>query len=39
MTNIDWYRIIDANTLDTPALVVYPDRIKKNINLLVSMDR
>jgi D-serine deaminase-like pyridoxal phosphate-dependent protein len=32
-----WYNINNINTLDTPALVVYPDRVKTNISLLVSM--
>jgi D-serine deaminase-like pyridoxal phosphate-dependent protein len=33
----DWYSINDVENLDTPALVVYPDRIKQNIGLLKSM--
>lgn len=28
-----WYTIADADQLDTPALVVYPDRVKYNIDL------
>jgi D-serine deaminase-like pyridoxal phosphate-dependent protein len=33
----DWYIIDDVEKLDTPALVVYPDRVKANIDLLKSM--
>jgi D-serine deaminase-like pyridoxal phosphate-dependent protein len=37
MTDKEWYIIDDIDTLDTPALVVYPDRVKQNIGLLKSM--
>lgn len=30
----DWYTIKNVEQLDTPALVVYPDRIKENISML-----
>jgi D-serine deaminase-like pyridoxal phosphate-dependent protein len=33
----DWYTIDDVEKLDTPALVVYPDRVKANIDLLKTM--
>jgi D-serine deaminase-like pyridoxal phosphate-dependent protein len=33
----DWYRISNIDEVDTPALVIYPDRVKKNIELLKSM--
>lgn len=33
----DWYRINNINEIDSPALVIYPDRVKKNIALLKSM--
>ena len=33
----DWYRIDNMNEIDTPALVIYPERVKKNIELLISM--
>jgi D-serine deaminase-like pyridoxal phosphate-dependent protein len=33
----DWYIIEDVDKLDTPALVVYPDRVKGNIGLLKGM--
>lgn len=33
----DWYRIDNMNEIDTPALVVYPGRVKKNIELVISM--
>ncbi|MFD2873281.1 D-TA family PLP-dependent enzyme [Mucilaginibacter ximonensis] len=32
----DWYHISDIDELDTPALVVYPDRVKQNIATLVG---
>lgn len=32
-----WYHIKDADQLDTPALVIYPERAKENIRLLKSM--
>ena len=32
-----WYWIDDVARLDTPALVVYPDRVKQNIARLISM--
>lgn len=34
---MDWYTIEDIHQLDTPVLVVYPDRVKQNIGTLVSM--
>lgn len=34
---MDWYRISNVDQLDTPALVVYPERIKENIRLAVEM--
>ena len=30
----EWYTIRNVDDLDTPALVIYPDRVKKNIELL-----
>lgn len=33
----DWYRIKNIEDLDTPALVVYPDRVKQNIALAITM--
>ncbi|MXV49691.1 D-TA family PLP-dependent enzyme [Pedobacter sp. HMF7647] len=32
-----WFSIADVDKLDTPALVVFPERIKHNINLLKTM--
>jgi D-serine deaminase-like pyridoxal phosphate-dependent protein len=32
----NWFNILDVDLLDTPALVVYPDRVKYNIALLKS---
>eukprot|EP01037_Dinobryon_pediforme_P007131 gene7131-7198_t len=37
MANNPWYTIDNVNELDTPALVIYPDRIKQNISLLTGM--
>ncbi|MES1226291.1 MAG: D-TA family PLP-dependent enzyme [Bacteroidota bacterium] len=36
-SNPNWYRIDNINELDSPVLVVYPDRVKANINTAVSM--
>ncbi|SEO96313.1 D-serine deaminase, pyridoxal phosphate-dependent [Mucilaginibacter gossypiicola] len=33
----NWYNIQDIDKLDTPALVVYPDRVKTNIATLTGM--
>ena len=33
----EWYRINNIEEIDSPALVIYPDRVKKNIALLKSM--
>ena len=32
----EWYEINNAKTLDTPCLVVYPDRITENIRLMIQ---
>ncbi|WP_295673754.1 D-TA family PLP-dependent enzyme [uncultured Mucilaginibacter sp.] len=37
MTQKEWYIINDIDQLDTPALVVYPDRVKHNIALVKDM--
>jgi D-serine deaminase-like pyridoxal phosphate-dependent protein len=37
MTAQDWYIINDTENLDTPALVVFPERVKQNIAMLKSM--
>jgi len=38
-TNVqdDWYVINDIDSLPTPALVIYPDRVKNNIDKLLEM--
>ncbi len=36
MQNTAWYWIENTETLNTPALVVYPDRVKYNIDLIIS---
>ena len=33
----DWYTIEDIDKLDTPVLVVYPPRVKQNIDTAISM--
>ena len=33
----DWYTISDIDQLDSPALVIFPERVKENIRRLVSM--
>jgi len=37
MSEQTWYIIDDIDELDTPALVIYPKRVKQNISLLKSM--
>lgn len=37
MEKPDWYLIKNIDELDSPALVVYPERIKYNIRLAISM--
>src|SRR5687767_5562951 len=32
-----WYTINDTTTMDSPALVIYPERVKANIQLAISM--
>lgn len=33
----NWYNIQDIELIDTPALIIYPQRVKANINTLVTM--
>ncbi|MBD1384774.1 D-TA family PLP-dependent enzyme [Mucilaginibacter rigui] len=37
METSEWYSINNVDELDTPALVVYPDRVKYNIGLVKTM--
>lgn len=37
MSEQHWYTITDIDKLDTPALVVYPHRVKQNIDMLKYM--
>jgi D-serine deaminase-like pyridoxal phosphate-dependent protein len=37
MIDNDWYIIRDVENLDSPALVVYPQRVKQNISMLISI--
>ncbi len=32
-----WYKISDENTIETPSLLLYPDRIKENIRQMVAV--
>lgn len=36
MTDTPWFTITNVDALDTPALVVYPDRIRRNIDRLLG---
>ncbi len=36
---MDWYTISNIAELDTPALVVYPDRVRENIRRAIDMTR
>src|SRR3981081_469912 len=36
-TENNWFEIENIDQLDSPALVIYPDRVKKNIKILKSM--
>jgi len=37
MINNAWYKITDPKNIITPALLVYPDRIEKNIETMIAM--
>jgi D-serine deaminase-like pyridoxal phosphate-dependent protein len=37
MLEDNWFLIDDVSNLDTPALVIYPERVKQNITILKSM--
>lgn len=34
---MEWYEITNVKEVDSPALIVYPDRVQKNIGILKSM--
>ena len=34
---LPWYHIKDEEKFITPSLVIFPDRIKKNISKMISM--
>ncbi len=36
MEQTPWFQLNDADQLDTPALVIYPDRVQENIRLLID---
>ena len=33
----DWYKIKNIDSIDTPVLVIYPQRVEENIRILKSM--
>lgn len=35
----DWYHISNIESIDTPALVIYPDRVRRNIELVKTFVR
>jgi D-serine deaminase-like pyridoxal phosphate-dependent protein len=37
MMNKDWYKITEPNAIISPALLVYPDRIERNIRTMIAM--
>ncbi len=37
MQNLEWYRLRDTTKVISPSLLVYPERIEKNIQLMVEM--
>src|ERR1700709_211265 len=37
MAEENWYKIKDVDQLDTPCLVIYPERVKENIRILKGM--
>lgn len=37
MAKTDWFLLEDVNNIPSPSLIFYPDRIKENIRLLISM--
>lgn len=36
VTSSSWYTIDNIDSLDSPALVIYPERVRKNIGILIS---
>ena len=34
---VDWYQVNNIDEVDSPALVIYPERVKENIRVLISM--
>src|SRR5687768_11286747 len=33
----EWYELKDPDQVDSPALIIFPDRVKENIRILISM--
>jgi D-serine deaminase-like pyridoxal phosphate-dependent protein len=36
-SSLPWFQLNDADQIDTPALLVYPDRVQQNINSAIAM--
>lgn len=36
MNEGNWYEVINAGSVDSPALLVYPDRVRQNIDTLIA---
>ncbi|MBC7828864.1 MAG: D-TA family PLP-dependent enzyme [Chitinophagaceae bacterium] len=36
-SNHEWYELRNADQLDSPALILFPNRVKENIRMLISM--
>ena len=37
MSDSEWYEIANADEVSSPALLVYPDRVEANIDLMVEI--
>jgi len=37
MNNSNWYKVSNINEVDSPTLLIFPDRVQKNIEILKSM--
>ncbi|HEX2683974.1 MAG TPA: D-TA family PLP-dependent enzyme, partial [Ferruginibacter sp.] len=37
MTEKNWFHIADPNQIDSPALLVFPERVKANIKTAIGM--
>ncbi|MCG2462755.1 D-TA family PLP-dependent enzyme [Flavobacteriaceae bacterium F89] len=37
MNNLEWYKVKDVHNVVTPALLIYPERIEKNIHKMIGI--